>query len=128
MRDIALLEKMTPCNSREAVVSVLSYEDGRLEGNLQHPRLRAGEELKSLSHMVLLLNSLIDMEKCPNAPPPLIKTDSSGQDGATVFRIQILFREHYTWQGRLVWQNQNKEFAFRSTIELFQLLDEILAE
>lgn len=45
-----------------------------------------------------------------------------------MFRIQILFREHYTWQGKLVWQNERQEYVFHSAIELLQLLDEILAE
>ena len=39
----------------------------------------------------------------------------------------ILFQEHYTWQGRLIWLNENQEAAFRSAIELLKLLDEILA-
>ena len=44
------------------------------------------------------------------------------------FRIQILFREHYTWQGRLIWQDEDIETVFHSSIELMQLIDEILGE
>ena len=43
-------------------------------------------------------------------------------------RIQILFREHNTWQGCILWEEQRKEATFRSVLELIQLLDEILAE
>lgn len=119
---------MAPCSGREAVVSVTHYEDGRLTGDLRHPRLNAREEIRSLSQMMLLLNSLLDLEDCPNPPLPLVKTECSGKEEIAVFRIQILFREHYTWQGRLIWQNENMEFVFHSALELIQLLDEILSE
>ena len=102
-----LRDKMYLCRSREAVVTVQAYHDGIMDGYLQHPRLAGRERVKSLSQMVLLLNSLIDMEDCPNlslSPVPLRE-----EKKVTVFRIQILFREHYTWQGRLVWQKENRE-------------------
>lgn len=119
---------MAPCGGREAVVSVAHYENGRMKGSLRHPRLNEKEEIQSLSQMILLLNSLLDLENCPNPPLPLVKQEREGREELAVFRIQILFREHYTWQGRLTWQNQNKEFVFRSALELIQLLDEILSE
>lgn len=120
--------RMLPCNSREAVVMIGSYENGIIEGCLQHPRLEKRERLNSLSQMILLLNSLMDMETCPNPPLPLILSEGDERESAAVFRIQILFREHYTWQGKLIWQNENQEAVFHSAIELLQLMDEILAE
>lgn len=125
---IALQGKMLPCHSREAVVTVRTYEDGIMAGCLQHPRLKRKEEFHSLSQMVLLLNSLLDLENCPNQPLPLVQVGQGKGESIAVFRIQILFREHYTWQGRLIWQDENMEMVFRSAIELIQLLDEILAK
>lgn len=119
---------MVPCGSREAVVTVISYENGIMSGYLQHPRLDQKEKLQSLSQMLLLLNSLMDMENCPNPPPPFVHSEYGGGEEKEVFRIQILFREHYTLQGKLVWRNEGKEYVFRSAMELLQLLDEILAE
>ena len=123
-----LREKMVPCQSREAVVTVLSYHRGIMDGYLQHPRLEGIERVQSLSQMILLLNSLIDMEDCPNPSLPLVPVHYGIRETDTVFRIQILFREHYTWQGRLIWQDRNQEVVFHSAIELIQLLDEILGE
>lgn len=119
---------MIPCGSREAVVTVMSYDNGIMTGCLQHPRLDGKEALHSLSQMVLLLNSLMDLENCPNPPPPLIHLEPDGREGDEIFRIQVLFREHYTWQGKLNWQKGQREFIFHSAIELIQLLDEILAK
>lgn len=123
-----LREKMFPCQSREAVVTVQTYHDGIMDGYLQHPRLGRREKIQSLSQMILLLNSLIDMEDCPNPALPLVSVPKAGKETDKVFRIQILFREHYTWQGRLIWQDRNQEVIFHSAIELIQLLDEILGE
>lgn len=123
-----LRERMFPCQSREAVVTVQTYHDGIMDGYLQHPKLKGRAEIRSLSQMVLLLNSLIDMEDCPNPSLPLVPVHYGIRETDTVFRIQILFREHYTWQGRLIWQDRNQEVVFHSAIELIQLLDEILGE
>lgn len=120
--------KMIPCQSREAVVTVMSYSEGIMDGYLQHPRLDTIEKIRSVSQLILLLNSLLDLENCPNSPPPLVSSAQSRKEGAAVFRIQILFREHHTWQGKLIWQNENQEIVFHSGIELIQLLDEILEE
>lgn len=124
-----LREKMIPCNSREAIIMVRSYKNGMMNGCLQHPRLHKTEEVKSLSHALLLLNDLIDLESCPDRPLPLVCPEINVEkDDCTIFRIQILFREHYTWQGKLIWQNENREVIFHSAMELMRLLDEILAD
>lgn len=125
---MALQRKLIPCHSREAVVTVRSYRNGVMEGWLQHPRLNHREKLQSLSQMVLMLNDLLDLESCPNQPLPLIHAECEEGEELGIFRIQILFREHYTWQGKLVWQNESQEAVFHSVIDLLSLLDEILAE
>ncbi|MCI8559673.1 MAG: hypothetical protein HFH03_00890 [Dorea sp.] len=105
-----------------------TYKNGIMDGYLQHPRLKEKEKIQSLSQMVLFLDGLLGLEYCPDQPLPLICSENGSKEGIDVFRIQILFREHYTWQGRLIWQNENQEAVFHSAIELLQLLDEILAE
>lgn len=124
---MTLREKMIPCQSREVLVTVFSYNNGRMEGYLQHPRLESRACVRSLAELFLILNSLLDMENCPNRPLPLIPVESNG-DHMAVFRIQVLFREHHTWQGRLVWEDEKREAVFRSVLELIQLMDEILGE
>lgn len=123
-----LRENMIPCQSREALVTILSYQNGIVEGYLQHPRLQRKVEILNLAQLLLMLNDLLDLEDCPNSPLPFVSQEEPGGEQMTVFRIQILFREHYTWQGRLIWQNENREAVFHSAIELIQLIDEILGE
>lgn len=123
---MVLRKKMNPCNSRETVVTVKSYNDGVMLAYLQHPRLKKTEEIHSMSQMMLLINSLLDLEDSLFQPLPLVPAETTDSDNLAVFRIQILFREHYTWQGRLIWQDENMEMVFHSSIELMQMLDEIL--
>lgn len=123
-----LREKMLPCQSREALITVLSYRNGIMDGYLQHPRLDGKEKIDSLSQMILLLNSLLDLENCLEHPLPLVQPECKEMESIAMFCIQILFREHYTWQGRLIWQNRRLEYVFHSAIELIQLVDEILGE
>lgn len=123
-----LRERMLPCGSREAVVTVSSYAGGVMAGCLQHPRLGRKETFWSLSQMILLVNGLLDLEGCPDPPPPLIRPEPDSGERIASLRIQILFREHHTWQGRLIWQDEKREFVFHSALELMQLMDEILAE
>lgn len=121
--------KMIPCGSREAVVTVLSYSDsGVMDGYLQHPRLRQKEKIQSLSQMILLLDGLLDLEGCPGSPLPLIPMEPEMDSGQSVFRIQVLFREHCSWQGRLIRQGESRGAVFRSAVELLKLIDEILGE
>lgn len=125
--DMKVPRKMAPCHSHEAIVTVLSYCDGIMDGYLQHPRLCGKEKLHSLSQMVLLLGGLLDLEGCPGNPWPFVSPICDGPGSIAVFRIQVLFREHYTWQGKLIWQEEGQEAVFQSGIELMQLFDEILA-
>ncbi|MBQ1456962.1 MAG: hypothetical protein IIZ20_00455 [Butyrivibrio sp.] len=39
------------------------------------------------------------------------------------FIIQVKFRQHATWQGVVVWAEENKRGKFQSAMELIQLMD-----
>ena len=122
-------KKMIPCGNREAIVTVLSYQSGNMSGYLQHPVLKTAKKISSLSELILTLDQLLDMEDCPGEPPlPLVYPECEKACKKAVFRIDVLFRDHHTWQGRLIWETENREAVFRSTVELMQVMDEILGE
>ncbi len=39
------------------------------------------------------------------------------------FVVNILFRQHSSWQGTVLWCEKNKEISFRSVLELLLLMD-----
>lgn len=48
-------------------------------------------------------------------------TDHRG-DLAT-FVIHVQFRKNATWQGEVIWAEQQKKMCFRSALELLKLMD-----
>ncbi len=110
----------------EALVVVTDYREGVMTGVLRHPRLEKPAPIHSMSQFLLMLDSLLGLEECPDRPLPLVRPIPEEENAIATFQIQVLFREFYTWQGRLVWKDQNQEASFRSVLELMQLLDEIL--
>ena len=118
--------KFVPCQTTEALLAVTEYQDGVMNGILRHPRAKNPITIHSLSQVILILDSLLDLEDCPDKPLPIVRQIPEEENVIASFQIQVLFREFYTWQGRLVWQERNQEASFRSELELMQLLDEIL--
>lgn len=53
--------------------------------------------------------------------------DKKSQTGSTKegtrFIVNIRFRENATWQGEVLWIDQNKQCSFRSALELLKLID-----
>lgn len=44
------------------------------------------------------------------------------------FLLQMIFRQHATCQGWILWVEQDKRYEFRSTLELFRLMESILGK
>lgn len=118
--------KFIPCQTMEALVAVTEYQDGIMKGILRHPQLEEPAPIQSLTQLILILDSLLDLEECPDQPLPLVRPITEEENTIATFRIQVLFREFYSWQGRLIWKEQDQEASFRSVLELMQIMDEIL--
>lgn len=50
----------------------------------------------------------------------------TGRPAVAVFYIQVRYRQHSTWQGKLLWKGHDK-VCFRSVLELLRLLQSALA-
>lgn len=44
------------------------------------------------------------------------------------FVIRVKDCQHHTWQGTILWANNQKEVAFRSVLEMIKLMDSALGE
>lgn len=115
-----------PCRTNDAVLLVQSYEEGELKGRLLHPRLGLPREIGSTAQMILILDELILREEGLISYHAFEPTGHEEIERMATLRIQVLFREYYSWQGCILWEEQQKEATFRSVLELIQLLDEIL--
>lgn len=116
-----------PCLTNDAILLVQSYQDGKMYGQLIHPRTGMPEEIRSIPQLILRLDEILLQEHSLVGHYAHRPVGFDGVDRIATLRIQILFREQYTWQGRILWEEQRKEATFRSVLELIQILDEILA-
>lgn len=117
-----------PCRMNDAVLMVSSYQHGEIDGWLIHPRLDGPQKITSVPQMLFMLDELLLREEKLISYYAFEPTGYEQLRRIATFRIQILFRENYTWQGCLLWEEERKEATFRSVLELIQILDEILAE
>ena len=55
------------------------------------------------------------------------KTNDSGRKKGT-FIVKVDYCQNSTWQGKVVWAEENRTERFRSMLELIKLMDEAMAE
>ena len=46
---------------------------------------------------------------------------------SNTFIVKIEFCQHETWQGKVIWAEENRTERFRSALELIRLMDEAMA-
>lgn len=70
-------------------------------------------------------------------PPKIISApflEKEGQQWAekpgitATFLLQMIFRQHATCQGWILWVDQDKRYEFKSTLELFRLMESVLGK
>lgn len=91
------------------------YPD-EFRGMVRVAGMAAPLEFSTLSRLIVLLDDLMDRQNPESQVPTLYKDQAS-------FEIEILFRQNYSWQGRLKWPAAGKEAVFHSVLELIFLLE-----
>jgi hypothetical protein len=125
-----------PENNR-ILVCVDTYENcvpaGRFSNCLQET-----ESFSSLSQLLIRIEAMLDDQHAPQSytthrtfaavmdqleeEPPAV----SGKGCCATFELKILFRQHGSWQGTVIWKERRQEHSFRSVLELVHLLDSAL--
>lgn len=124
--------------NRKNLICVDSYEDGVLKGRF-FDAYREMESFGSLSQFLIRMEQILEDRQEPQSYTQartfsqLLHSD--GKDGSlsrirrgsrATFELQILFRQHASWQGNLIWRETGMEHSFRSVLELVMLLDSAL--
>ena len=126
---------------RTTVICVDSYENSVLNGRLYNPYFNGGIHFSSTMQLILNMKSLLDKM---NFPQSFLETrsfssakrawrddetDGKGMSGeAATFAVKVVFRQNASWQGTVVWLEENREDSFRSALELLLLMDSALAD
>lgn len=57
--------------------------------------------------------------------PDMSKLEKKKGEKGT-FIVEVMYRQNATWQGQVIWAEQNKSMYFRSAMELLKLMDSAL--
>lgn len=132
--------------SQTMAVCIDTWAPGSYAGRLYPNADDAPVPFDDVDRLLLTIEKLLDMRRYPEAStePRLfgkrergsnleeeIRVSGQAKDqdktgakgGKATFLIQIQYRQHATWQGSLVWVEQEQEKRFRSALELIRLLD-----
>lgn len=106
--------KVTPMGVNTFRVWLDPDAAGEFRGKVTGIGLVTPVSFTSLSRMIVLLDDLMDRQ--PVGVPGTLP-------GKASFEVDILFRQNYSWQGRLKWPAAGKEAVFHSVLELIFLLE-----
>ena len=135
----SLVEKLWVAENRKTILCVDSYQDGILQCRFYGPD-GSGQRFQSLSRFLVLMEQMLEQATGPQSdtkqrsfsihlPRSAAGTYSACRKGnQATFELQILFRQHTSWQGMIQWQEQRQQQRFRSVLELILLLDSALRE
>ena len=122
------------------LVCLDSYRNGVPEGRIYDPLLGV-ETFKSMSQFLIKMEAMLDEAQMPQSYTakrtfPTF-TEPLDFDAAPVhlrrgeeatFEVQVLFRQHTSWQGVITWLEEQMEQSFRSVLELILLMDSALRD
>ena len=124
--------------SRKTIVCIDSYENGIPTGRIYNTYAEP-ESFESLSQFLLKMEAMLEELQLPqsyttprsfcstqllqeNTPP--VSQIKKGRNAT--FELQVIFRQHTSWQGTIIWLDRHMEQSFRSVLELVLLMDSAL--
>jgi len=125
-------------DSRKTIVCIDSYENGNPAGRFYNAYAEP-ETFQSLSQFLIKMEALLDGLQLPQSStvtrsfrktaepldrlPPI---QNVRKGSCATFEVQVIFRQHTSWQGTVIWLEENSEQSFRSVLELVLLMDSAL--
>ena len=133
-----MLQQVWAGENRRITVCVDSYEDGIMKGRFYN----AWQEMEHFESLVQFLSSvekILENQQTPQSYTSLrrfselLPEEQSAMSLGRIrkgtratFEVLVLFRQHSSWQGMVIWREQKQEQPFRSVLELIMLLDSAL--
>ena len=124
--------------SRKITVCIDSYDSGVLKGRFYNA-YREMDRFDSLVQFLTSVEVVLEEQQHPQSYTVLRKFSDhvSAGDGTVTsgciqkgkiatFEMQVLFRQHTSWQGVLIWRDRKMEQPFRSVLELVLMMDSAL--
>jgi len=133
-----LVQKLWIPESRKTMIYIDSYQEGIFRGRFSGPD-GGIHVFQSLSQFLVMMEDMLELTGEPQSdtshrsfseflPHTATGVHRSGvrRGKLATFELQILFRQHTSWQGMILWKEQHKQQSFRSVLELILLMDSAL--
>lgn len=133
-----MLQTVWAGENRKMTVCVDSYDDGVMKGRVLNA-YQETEPFESMIQFLMAVETILEDQQIPQSYTSLRRFsdlipmgEGSAASGSipkgirATFELQVLFRQHSSWQGVVVWREQRKEQSFRSVLELVMLMDSAL--
>ena len=114
--------RLAPIGANVFGIHIDHRDDGQITGMITSSHIPKPIPFSSLSRMILLLDEQMDIDS-----GGMSDTFCQRPENPT-FELEILFRQNYSWQGRLRWPSGGKEATFRSVLELLTIIQTILEQ
>ena len=135
-----MLQRVWAGENRRITVCVDAYEKGVLKGRFYNA-YQEMEQFESLMQFLTKVEHVLEEQQIPQSYT-VLRTFSDAVSGAegsvttprvrkgaqATFELQVLFRQHSSWQGVILWKERKMEQPFRSVLELALLMDSALRE
>ena len=126
---------------RKIILSIDRWEDQIFSGRVYLPDTKEGAAFRGVYQFLELLER--EMDQCETMPRATLErrefvpirwkedsripvTTSEKRGELATFELELLYRQHATWQGTVRWVEQERREAFRSALELLHLLGSAL--
>ena len=135
-----MIQPLWVSENRKIMVGIDDYNDGILKGRLYHTS-QGMSRFQSLSQLLLKMESILEEIQEPQSytskrtfSSMLLSNDEDTRPARfrkgekATFELQVMFRQHSSWQGIVIWKERKTEQSFRSVLELIFLLDSALRD
>ncbi len=135
-----MIQKIWVSDNRKVTICVDDYNNGVLRGRFYNA-YHDVNTFESLPQFLIRMETLLEENQIPQAYTShrtfssILQPDEDGalpvqqRKGAkATFELQVLFRQHSSWQGVIIWKDRNIEQSFRSVLELVVLMDSALRD
>lgn len=120
-----------PVGKNEFVVAVDSTQNS-MSGRIYHRSLVEGVLFNGVPELALCVEDVLDSMNEPNSSSesqPFVSAGSLEREHGAIatFRMEVMFRQHCSWQGKVSWLEKGMDANFRSFLDLVLLMYDILA-
>jgi len=135
-----VLQQIWAGENRRITVCVDSYNAGILKGRCYNG-FQEMEQFESLIQFLLGVENFLEEQQIPQSYTAVRRFSDflpAGESGVSTgrilketkatFEVQVLFRQHTSWQGVIIWKERKLEQSFRSVLELVMLMDSALRD